>query len=267
MERAVAERFTALCVQKTAKLRLGPPSDPDAEVGPMIRLRQLEKVEEHLRDAVARGAKILAGGRRRPDLGPNFLEPAVIANVDHSMKIMREETFGPVLAIQAVANPRTRPSHSPTIRPSRSAAAFGQPTPRRGRELASRLRAGSVMVNDVASYYGISEAPHGGRGASGWGRTHSRFGLLEMVHTKYVDVDRLPRVAKPWWYGYTPELDRCRESLGRSAFCAKLAPPRICAHGAPGRPWRDLSGAIASERHFQALVLHARPFEVLISSC
>jgi len=77
---------------------------------------------------------------------------------------------------------------------------------RRGRELASRLRAGSVMVNDVASYYGISEAPHGGRGASGWGRTHSRFGLLEMVHAKYVDVDRLPHVAKSWWYGYTADL-------------------------------------------------------------
>ncbi|MGA2718377.1 MAG: aldehyde dehydrogenase family protein [Candidatus Acidiferrales bacterium] len=98
---AVAERFTALCVQKTAKLRLGPPSDADAEVGPMIRLRQLEKVEEHLREAVSRGARILFGGHRRLDLGPNFLEPAVIANVDHSMKIMREETFGPVLAIQA----------------------------------------------------------------------------------------------------------------------------------------------------------------------
>ena len=62
------------------------------------------------------------------------------------------------------------------------------------------------MINDVASYYGICEAPHGGRGASGWGRTHSRLGLLEMVQVKYVDVDRLPRMAKAWWYGYTDEL-------------------------------------------------------------
>jgi hypothetical protein len=77
---------------------------------------------------------------------------------------------------------------------------------RRGRELASRLRAGSVMVNDVASYYGISEAPHGGRRASGWGRTHSRFGLLEMVQPKYIDVDRLPRIPKSWWFGYSSEL-------------------------------------------------------------
>jgi hypothetical protein len=62
------------------------------------------------------------------------------------------------------------------------------------------------MVNDVASYYGITEAPHGGRGVSGWGRAHSRLGLLEMVQVKYVDVDRLPRVAKSWWFGYDEGL-------------------------------------------------------------
>jgi succinate-semialdehyde dehydrogenase/glutarate-semialdehyde dehydrogenase len=205
VERAVAERFTALCVQKTAKLRLGPPSDLDAEIGPMIRLRQLEKVEEQHRDAVSRGAKILTGGGRRPDLGPNFLEPAVIVNVDHSMKIMREETFGPVLAIQTVASAEEALALSNDSAFALSGSIWTADA-RRGRELASRLRAGAVMVNDVASYYGISEAPHGGRGASGWGRTHSRFGLLEMVHAKYVDVDRLPHIAKSWWYGYTAEL-------------------------------------------------------------
>jgi succinate-semialdehyde dehydrogenase/glutarate-semialdehyde dehydrogenase len=205
VERAVEERFTTLCVQKTAKLRMGAPSDPDAEVGPMICLRQLEKVEEHLRDAVARGAQILVGGRRRSDLGPNFLEPAVIANVDHSMKIMREETFGPVLAIQVVDSADEAVALA-NDSPFSLAGSIWTGDAQRGRDLASRLRAGSVMVNDVASYYGISEAPHGGRGASGWGRTHSRLGLLEMVHVKYVDVDRMPHLAKSWWYGYTAEL-------------------------------------------------------------
>jgi acyl-CoA reductase-like NAD-dependent aldehyde dehydrogenase len=103
-EQSIAEPFTQLCVTKTKKLRVGPASDPDVEIGPMIRLRQLEKVEAQLRDAVARGARILSGGVRRPDLGQNFLEPAVVAGVDHSMQLMREETFGPVIAIQSVAN-------------------------------------------------------------------------------------------------------------------------------------------------------------------
>ena len=204
-EQAVAERFTKLCVQKTKKLRVGPASDPDAEVGPLIRLQQLEKVEEQLQDAVARGAHIVAGGERRPDLGANFLQPAVVTQVDHSMALMRDETFGPVLAIQEVDSA----DKAVDLANDSSFALSGSiwtGDAERGKRLASRLRAGSVMVNDVASYYAIAEAPHGGRGASGWGRTHSRLGLLEMVHVKYVDVDRLPHLAKPWWYGYTAEL-------------------------------------------------------------
>src|SRR5208282_809424 len=103
VEQPAAERFTQLCVEKTKKLRVGAATDSDAEIGPMILLAQLEKVETQLRDAVERGAQVLTGGNRRPDLGANFLQPAVVTNVDHSMQLMREETFGPVIAIRAVA--------------------------------------------------------------------------------------------------------------------------------------------------------------------
>jgi acyl-CoA reductase-like NAD-dependent aldehyde dehydrogenase len=217
VEEPVAKRFIDLCVEKTKKLRVGPPSDLDAEIGPMIRLRQLEKVEEQLRDAVARGARILTGGNRRSDLGPNFLEPAVVANVDHSMKLMREETFGPVIAIRAVASAGEAVEMA-NDSPFGLSASVWTGDARRGREIASRLQTGSVMVNDVASYYGICEAPHGGRRASGWGRTHSRFGLLEMVQVKYVDVDRLPRVRKPWWFGYSGELARSASRFVEGMF-------------------------------------------------
>ncbi|MGB0034954.1 MAG: aldehyde dehydrogenase family protein [Candidatus Acidiferrales bacterium] len=205
VERQVAERFTQLCVEKTKRLRVGPASDPDNEVGPMIRLRQLEKVEQQMTDAVQRGAKIVAGGHRRADLGANFFEPSVVTGVDHSMQLMREETFGPVIAIQPVAFPDEAVNLA-NDSPFALSASVWTSDANRGKSIASRLRSGSVMVNDVASYYGICEAPHGGRGASGWGRSHSRLGLLEMVQVKYVDVDRLPRMAKSWWYGYTEEL-------------------------------------------------------------
>ena len=205
VEQPIADRFMQLCVEKTKKLRLGPPADRDAEVGPMIRPRQREKVEQQLRDAVERGAQIVTGGDRRPDLDPNFLEPAVITNVDHSMQLMREETFGPVMAIRPVASAEEAVGLANDSQFGLSASVWTDNS-KRGREVASRIRAGSVMVNDVASYYGICEAPHGGPGASGWGRTHSRLGLLEMVQVKYIDVDRLPRFAKSWWYGYTREL-------------------------------------------------------------
>jgi succinate-semialdehyde dehydrogenase/glutarate-semialdehyde dehydrogenase len=82
------------------------------------------------------------------------------------------------------------------------------------------------MVNDAISYFGIAEAPHGGCGASGWGRTHGKAGLLEMVQTKYVDVDRLPHREKPWWYRYGSDLERDADSFLQfefgAGFSAKL---------------------------------------------
>jgi acyl-CoA reductase-like NAD-dependent aldehyde dehydrogenase len=220
VEQSVAERFTNLCAEKAKRLRVGPASDADAEVGPMIRPRQLEKVEEQLRDAVERGAKILAGGKRRTDLGQNFLEPAVVTDVDHSMKLMREETFGPVLAIGRVASADDAVRLANDSEFALSASIWTRDV-RRAREIASQIRAGAVMINDLISYYGIAEAPHGGPGASGWGRTHSRLGLLEMVQVKYVDVDRLPRVRKSWWFGYNGELVESAARLVDALFAPR----------------------------------------------
>lgn len=233
VEHAIAERFAELCVAKTKKLRVGPATDPDVEIGPMIRPRQLEQVEAQLRDAVARGAQILTGGKRRPDLGPNFLEPAVVANVDHSMQLMREETFGPVIAIQSVANAAEAIALANDSPFALSASVWTNNT-RHGKEIASRIRAGSVMINDVASYFGITEAPHGGPGASGWGHTHSRLGLLEMVQVKYVDVDRLPRIPKSWWFGYTAELAAAAGSFVESLFAPSWRERLAAASGKRG---------------------------------
>lgn len=205
VDRTVAERFTELCVAKTAKLKLGPGLDPDAEVGPMIRASQVERVESHLRDAVARGARILTGGQRRPDLGPCFFEPTVVVDVDHSMRLMHEETFGPVLAIRAVSNGEEAVRLANDSPFGLSGSVWTRDR-KRGRKIASQLKVGAVMINDVMSYFGICEAPHGGRGASGWGRAHSRLGLMELVQVKYVDEDRLSRWPKSWWFGYDQEL-------------------------------------------------------------
>jgi acyl-CoA reductase-like NAD-dependent aldehyde dehydrogenase len=217
VERTVADRFTELCVEKTRKLRLGPPEAAEAEVGPMIQRAQLEKVEAQLRDAVARGARVVTGGVRRPDMGANFLEPAVVTNVDHSMLLMREETFGPVIAIRAVSTVDEAVTLA-NDSPYSLAASVWTGDAKHGASIASRLNAGSVMVNDVATYYGISEAPHGGIGASGWGHSHGKLGLREMVQPKYIDVDRLPRFAKPWWFGYTSALAESADGFVRALF-------------------------------------------------
>ena len=95
------KRFLCACVEKTKKLRVGNGMDRDTDVGPMIHERQLRIVEAHVEDAVARGARVLAGGSRLPELGANFYKPTVLADVTHEMRIMREETFGPVLPVMA----------------------------------------------------------------------------------------------------------------------------------------------------------------------
>src|SRR5204863_8892957 len=99
---AVAEKFLALCVEKTKKLRIGPGSDPATDVGPLIRPQYVQRMSDLVDDAVSRGAKVCCGGKSRPDLGANFFEPTIIVGVDSSMKLFQEETFGPILAIQAV---------------------------------------------------------------------------------------------------------------------------------------------------------------------
>src|SRR5262249_57389091 len=94
---SIYERFLQACVAKTEKLRLGRGTEAEIDAGPMIHQRQLQIVQSHVEDAVARGARVLAGGKALPQLGENFFAPTILADVDHSMTVMREETFGPAL--------------------------------------------------------------------------------------------------------------------------------------------------------------------------
>jgi len=212
VEQSVSDEFAARCVEKTKKLKLGPGSDPAADVGPMIRAQHLQRMVDLIEDAVSRGARVLCGGHPRVDLGANFFEPTVITNVDSTMRLFQEETFGPILAIQSVRDPEeaiARANDSPF---ALSASVWTRDAAR-GEAVAKRLRAGAVMVNDAISYFAIAEAPHGGCAASGWGRTHGKAGLLEMVRTKYIDIDRLPSREKPWWYRYGADLERAADAF------------------------------------------------------
>ena len=109
----------------------------------------------------------------------------------------------------------------------------------RGKAIAAKLRAGAVMVNDAISYFAIAEAPHGGCGLSGWGRTHGKAGLLEMVQTKYIDVDRLPRRQKPWWYRYGPDLEQAADAFLQFEFANKLSTRVASARAALRTMFRD----------------------------
>jgi len=221
VHRNLYEAFLSACVEKTKKLRVGPGNVPETEVGPMIHERQLRIVEAHVADALARGARVLAGGGRLPELGKNFYQPTVLADVTHEMRIMREETFGPVLPVMAFD------SDDEAVRLGNDsefglAASVWTRDRQRGERLARRIQAGTVMVNDVVSCFGISEAPHGGVKSSGVGRAHGRFGLEEMVRLKYVDTDLMPGMKKMWWYGYGMKFSQQMEGFLEMQFAGKV---------------------------------------------
>ncbi len=212
VHRSIYTAFLEACVRKTQLLKVGNGMEPDTDIGPLIHENQLCIVESHVEDARTLGASILLGGKPLSEIGPRFYAPTVLADVTHEMRIMREETFGPVLPIMPFN------SNDEAIRLANDcqfglAASIWTRDRTLGDALARRIQAGTVMVNDVVSCFGISEAPHGGVKASGLGRTHGRFGLEEMVRTKYVDCDRTPNMKKIWWYGYGEKFSRQMEGF------------------------------------------------------
>ena len=226
------DKFLELCRQKIEKLRVGVGLGSEVEMGPLINERQLRTVEDQVNDAVARGARLLTGGRRMTELGPNFYAPTLLADVTHEMRIMREETFGPVLPVA----PFDTDNDAVALANDSEfglAASVWTGNRKRGEAIAARIKAGTVMINDAISGFGIAEAPHGGFKQSGIGRTHGKLGLAEMVQVKYVDVDLLPRMPKVWWYGYGLNFQRQMSGFIDMLFGSGLG----CAIKGAAPPW------------------------------
>ncbi|PYS50530.1 MAG: succinate-semialdehyde dehydrogenase [Acidobacteria bacterium] len=212
---SVAQKFIESVVEKTRALKqnLGAGNE-DADVGAMSSERQLNIVEEHVSDALKRGARVLTGGRRADSLSGSFYEPTILVDVDHTMTVMREETFGPVLPVMIIK------SEDEAIRLANDSrfgltASVWTKSVRRGRAIAERIEAGTVMVNEVLYTHGIAQTPWGGMKQSGMGRTHGRLGLLELVMPQHVHVNRIPRLRDMWWFSYSPRAARLFRGLAR----------------------------------------------------
>ncbi len=221
VEAPVYDRFVELLVAKVRSLSLGPGLSPGVDMGPVIRPSQLEELERQLAATVAAGARVRAGGKRRPDLGPTFFEPTVVTEVPFDSPLWREEVFGPVLPVVPAAGVEE------AVRLANDSA-FGLSASiwtgdrRRGEALARRIEAGAILVNDATSYVGAAEVPHGGEKDSGVGRSHGEFGMLETCRPRFVGSDRLDWMAKPWWFGYHADSLAARDAFLRFAFAPSL---------------------------------------------
>ncbi|MGB8507457.1 MAG: aldehyde dehydrogenase family protein, partial [Pyrinomonadaceae bacterium] len=143
-----------------------------------------------------------------------FYEPTVLENVDHTMDVMREETFGPVLPVMIFRTEDEAVRLANESEFGLTASVWTRDI-RRGLRVASRIEAGTVMVNEVLYTHGIAQTPWGGVKKSGIGRTHGRLGLLELVVPHHIHVNRLARLHDVWWFGYTPQAAALFRGLAR----------------------------------------------------
>jgi succinate-semialdehyde dehydrogenase/glutarate-semialdehyde dehydrogenase len=198
---SIAELFIAQVVKETRRLHQGAGTDKTTDVGSMSSERQLRIVERHVNQAIDNGAVALTGGERLREVTGPFYPPTVLTNVNHNMDVMREETFGPVLPIM---NFRTEEEAVRLANDSDFGltASVWTNNIARGQRLAARIDAGTVMINEVFYTHGIAQTPWGGVKQSGLGRTHGRAGLLELVHSQHIHVNRLPFIPDLWWFNY-----------------------------------------------------------------
>ncbi|WP_018564879.1 succinic semialdehyde dehydrogenase [Streptomyces sp. PsTaAH-124] len=188
---AVADAFLERFVARTKAMRLGTSLAYGADMGSLVGERQLETVVRHVEEAVSKGATVLAGGVARPDLGPYFFEPTVLAGVEAPMAVCTEETFGPVVSVHRFSDVDEAVEHANSTPYGLNSSVWTKDA-RRGREIAARLRTGTVNINEgYAPAYGSAQSPMGGMKDSGLGRRHGSEGILKYTEAQTVAHQRL----------------------------------------------------------------------------
>ncbi|WP_066582393.1 succinic semialdehyde dehydrogenase [Cellulomonas timonensis] len=186
----VADEFIEAFVRRTRALRLGSGLDYASDMGSLTSAAQLARVVEHVEDALTHGARVLAGGVHRTDIGPLFYEPTILADVAPQARVFRDETFGPVVSLYRVASDDEAVAAMNDSEFGLNASVWTRST-RRGAEIARRVRSGTVNVNEAyVAGWGSTGAPQGGQGQSGLGHRHGPEGIWQTTAQQTVAVQR-----------------------------------------------------------------------------
>jgi succinate-semialdehyde dehydrogenase / glutarate-semialdehyde dehydrogenase len=184
VQRAVHDAFVAKLVQRVGALRVGPATEPGSQIGPMVNARAVQKILQHIGDAVAHGARIATGGTRvREADGPHYVAPTVLTGATGEMLCAQEETFGPVVPVSVFGDEAEAVALANATPYGLAAYFYARDTARVWR-VAEALECGLVGINEGA--IAAEAAPFGGIKASGYGREGSRHGLDDYQHLKYL---------------------------------------------------------------------------------
>jgi acyl-CoA reductase-like NAD-dependent aldehyde dehydrogenase len=209
VEEPVYDEFVAKVSEKVRGLRVGAPQGPGSvEVGAITFPPQLQTIEDHVSDAVDKGARVLAGGQSSSQGGGRFYEPTVLVDVDHTMKCMTEETFGPTLPIMKVADADEAVRLANDSPYGLASSVFTRDT-ERGEQVARRIEAGATTVNDAMINYAALELPMGGAKASGLGSRHGAGGIRKYTSQQAIVVTpKLALKREPHMYPYKARTSR-----------------------------------------------------------
>ncbi|GDX32546.1 succinic semialdehyde dehydrogenase [Actinomycetes bacterium] len=200
---AVMQSFLDRFLPRVAAMRMVAQLGWGADMGSLISQRQLDRVQSHVADALAHGAQILVGGRARPEVGPYYFEPTVLAGVNEDMGLCRDETFGPVVAVYPVNSDEQAVALANDSVYGLNASVLTRDT-YAGNKIAARLKAGTVNVNEgYAAAWGSVRAPMGGMGDSGEGRRHGEDGLLKYTEAQTIATQRALGFGAP--FGWSNE--------------------------------------------------------------
>jgi acyl-CoA reductase-like NAD-dependent aldehyde dehydrogenase len=228
VEEPAYDEFVGKLTDEVKKLRQG--ADDAAgpkDVGAMTSPNQTAIVEDHVNDALAAGARALVGGKRVPGPG-DYFEPTVLVDVDHSMKVMRDETFGPVVGVMKVRDSEEALRLANDSRYGLSGSVFGERE--RAERVARRVECGAINVNDVLVNYFASDVPMGGWKQSGIGTRHGEYGIKKFCRPESLVITRFGGKREPTWYPYTKGRRRLVDWLGQ-AFHARDLKRRLGIRG------------------------------------